>query len=320
MSKKSTPRPLQPTSSDLPPATASPLASAVHSLAPPADPDTAYSLPQLVKRTGGATAQEARKLVAVPDADLVAAGKQVATPRISIDCARLYGQALDVYSRATATQKAALLGISPGLLRVAIYAAHHGDELHKARQLAAAQEKNIQSSRRQASEAAISHGQIRREQLRRLLAAVCGDEPALSQRIQAAYGSGKEPADLALALRGLTALGQELLDSKDPLVIERRTESGLDKALLAQLKLLADEVAALGTLGDAARAVAPTSQSEVDLWDGLNLVLLDRIVGLFQVAHELEPSLPLLRPASLYRYFNGYRKRPPVIPPTPPTS
>ncbi|HMY59953.1 MAG TPA: hypothetical protein PK472_16945 [Pseudomonadota bacterium] len=313
MSKKSTPKPQETTSSHQPP-------TAAHALVPATDPESAYSLPQLLKRTGGAKPEEVRKLIAVPDADLIAAGKQVATPRVSIDCARLYGQALDVFSHATAAQKAALLGISQNLLRIAIFSAHHGDELYSARQLANTQEKNLQSSRRHASETALSFGQARRDQLKLLLLSVTGDEPGWKKRIVAAYGSAKEPADLAQALRSLSTLTQEVIDSKDPQIVARRGDSGLDKPLLSALSQLADDISALGSLGDAARAVAKVSQGEVDLWDGINLVLLERIIGLFQVAHELEPSIPLLRPISLYRQFYGYRNRAPEMPPTPPAS
>ena len=112
----------------------------------------------------------------------------------------------------------------------------------------------------------------------------------------AAYGSAKEPADLAQALRSLSTLTQEVIDSKDPQIVARG-DSGLDKPLLSALSQLADDISALGSLGDAARAVAKVSQGEVDLWDGINLVLLERIIGLFQSRPRAEPSIPFCAPS-----------------------
>ena len=50
-----------------------------------------------------------------------------------------------------------------------------------------------------------------------------------------------------------------------------------------------------------AREDAAVSQAEVDLWDGVNLLLLECILDLFEAAHALEPSVPRLLPLVLRR-------------------
>jgi len=292
--------------------------------APSTDPDieSAYTLPQLLARVGAATPAEARQLLAVSDVALVEAGKQVATPRISTDCARLYGQALDLLAHATAKQKAALLGMTPGLLRVAVYAAHHGAELYSVRQQALGQQKTRQVARQSVAEAALSRGAGRRDQLRALYLAIVGNEPTWSERIQAAYGTAKEPAELAESLSALHGLGKELLSHSDPGISERRKDSGLGAPLLEEIGKLAKDVRSLGGAAQAAREIAATSQSEVDLWDGVNLLLLERVMSLVNTAHELEPSIPRLTSIALRSYFHTppKKRRTPAPGPTPPTA
>ena len=283
--------------------------------------ESAYTLPHLLARVGSATSEEARRLLLVSDADLIAAGKQVATPRISTDCARLYGQALDLLAHATAAQKAALLGVTPNLLRVCVFAAHHGDERYTARQQGLGLTKAQQVSRQTLASETLLRGNGRRDQLRALFLAIVGSEPTWSERIQAAYGTAKTPAELSQALLDLGTIGKELLASRDVGISERRKDSGLTTTLLDEIAKLAKDVKALGGAAQSAREIAPVSQSDVDLWDGLNLLLLEQVMSLFNTAHELEPSIPRLTPLSLRSYFHTSPKKPSQKPaPTPPSA
>ena len=283
--------------------------------------ESAYTLPHLLLRVGSATPEEARRLLLVPDAELIAVGTQVATPRISTDCARLYGQALDLLAHATAAQKAALLGVTPNLLRLCVFAAHHGDERYTARQQGLGLTKAQQVSRQTLASEVLSRGSGRRDQLRALFLVIVGSEPTWSERIHAAYGTAKSPAELSQALLDLGALGKELLGSRDAGISERRKDSGLSSTLLDEIAKLVKDVKALGGAAQSAREIAPISQSDVDLWDGLNLLLLEQVMSLFNTAHELEPSIPRLTPISLRSYFHsGPKKAAPKPAPTPPTA
>jgi hypothetical protein len=287
------------------------------SLAPPAEPESAYTLDSLTKRLGTATVDEVRKLVAVPEATLIAKGTQVATPRISRDAARLYGQALDVYQNASAERKAALLGVSMNFLRVALFAAKYGADLHESRHSGLETEKNRQQTRRLASDKLIDRGHGRREQLRVLLLSVTGDEPLFAQRVGAAYASAKEPKQLVASLRSLVELTKELHKSTDKDLLDRCQEAGLTTTLVAEVTKLAADIAKDAPSGAAARTLAKVTQGEVDKWDGTNLVLLERLVGLFDAAHEIDPSIPKLTPMSLHMYFHNRAAHTKSTPPTP---
>ena len=47
------------------------------------------------------------------------------------------------------------------------------------------------------------------------------------------------------------------------------------------------------------------AQADVDLWDGINLLLLERILDLFDVGHTLENSVPRLIPMALRRFYQS---------------
>ena len=52
------------------------------------------------------------------------------------------------------------------------------------------------------------------------------------------------------------------------------------------------------------------TQGEVDLWDGINLTLYERIVEIFDAARESDPTIPRLTPMALRSYFRQGKKRP----------
>ena len=89
-------------------------------------------------------------------------------------------------------------------------------------------------------------GNGRRDQLRALFLAIVGSEPTWSERIQAAYGTAKTPAELSQALLDLGTIGKELLASRDVGISERRKDSGLTTTLLDEIAKLAKDVKALG--------------------------------------------------------------------------
>lgn len=51
---------------------------------------------------------------------------------------------------------------------------------------------------------------------------------------------------------------------------------------------------------------------DCDLWDGVNLLLLERVMSLVNTAHELEPSIPRLNPIALRTYFHTAPKTRPT--------
>ena len=74
---------------------------------------------------------------------------------------------------------------------------------------------------------------------------------------------------------------------------------------LAETERLTLQVPQLLATGAAPKERAAVAQADVDLWDGINLLLLERILDLFDVGHTLENSVPRLIPMALRRFYQS---------------
>ncbi|AUX24988.1 uncharacterized protein SOCEGT47_055290 [Sorangium cellulosum] len=270
-----------------------------------------YSLDELVERRGEATVEEVRAYVGgVEKADLVREGRAVATSRIDRDAARLYGKADAFLRKATEAQRDALLGLSDDLLRVAIWAARHGSRLAAARDGSKAKAGSAKAAREAAADAARRKGRGVREQLTTALRILSGGEPRLLKKIDGAYGVAPDAGKLATSLAALVKVGRALLADTSAAAEQRRKGTRLDAAKLDEIEALAGEIRKAGDAAAAVTASASVDQTEVDTWDGMNLLLLEMIIDLFDAGHLVDPSVPRLVPISLGRYFSPRRTKP----------
>lgn len=284
---------------------------------PPASPaatapaDTVYTLSQLLARIGKGAAQpteaEVRQLVSLPEPLLVDLGREVSTDRIDVDTARLYGIALDFWLRATPEQQAALLGFSTRYLHCAIWAAEKGQTMNQIRGRDLAVAANRQQQRAADGRTLREVAVARREQLKSALLRLSGGGLVAKTEIQGAYGQMKETEQLANSLEALAQLGLRYLRDKDPGVVARRALIVLPEAVLKETQELAAKIRTVGTAAEAVREQTGISQSELDLWDGINLTLLQNIVDAFDAGHAASPTVPRLLPLSLMRWFGRAR-------------
>jgi hypothetical protein len=288
--------------------------------APVYEEPTTYTLSELVDRFGSATEAEIFACVTGDRAGLIADGAEVATSRIETDCARLYGLAGDFYEKADGRQKQALRGFSEDLLRMAAFAARRGQELAEARRLDGERGADRQAQRQGAAYVLRQSAVARRDQLAALLRLASGGNAELLADIERRIGRIASPELLAQALSELGALGRRFLKSGDAALRQRAASAGLDAAFLDDTEALARRVPTELKAAAAARESSPVAQSEVDLWDGVNLFLLERILELFEVARAIEPTVPRLLPISLRGWFGrAVKSRAPNAPPAPPT-
>jgi len=91
--------------------------------------------------------------------------------------------------------------------------------------------------------------------------------------------------------------------------IARRVQVGIPSAKVPQtrartaLKAAAKKVRE--TAGRELRTVNPkATQANLDLHDGINVVILGQIIRAFERAHDLDPTIPRLVPISTRRLFN----------------
>src|SRR5262249_22329253 len=127
----------------------------------------------------------------------------------------------------------------------------------------------------------------RREQLLGLLRLSAGGQKARDTEIDAAYGRIATPDQLAQSLAALAKLGRGFLSAKAAAALRKRAVmAGLDAAYLDETEALAKQARTELRTATATRETGPVTQSEVDLWDGVNLYLLGRIIDLFEIAHH----------------------------------
>lgn len=283
--------------------------------------EQAYTLEQLlarIKKAGALpTESDVRSMVALTDTALAEIGSEVATSRIDTDCARLYGQALDFLTQASPAQRDALLGLTDGYLHCAIFAAHRGQALNAELLRSGAASASLQKQRETAAQLMRNAAIARRAQLRSVLERLSGGEATRKAEIAGAFGRMGTPEDLADSLAALCALGRRYLKDKDPGIGARRKLIGLSEDVLTASAELATQVRTTGRAGQAVRGRSAVSQGDVDLWDGINLTLLDQIIQTFAAGNAANPTVPRLFPLALSRWFSARPKKKPAEPASP---
>ena len=270
----------------------------------------AYTLPGLCKRTAAGPKITAEQVMVYVDASpeqLVALGKEVRTERIDLDSARLYGTAYDFFLAATAEQRAALPGLTKQRLRVSIWAAAQGQAKNRA--MIAAEERNAAEQSYRTTDAKQVKEKARgvRDVLHGVLFALAAGQKLRVEELRDACRRSEKPQDLAASLVDLAGLLDRYQSDPDPKLAVRRAEMQLDGSLAQQARALAEQVVVRGSAEKAPRAA--TSNADVDLWDGINLHLLDQMVTFFDAGHSLVPTVPRLQPLALRGWFGTYVKK-----------
>ena len=279
-----------------PPAPAVPVVAAPR---PVPAPSSAYTLEQLVARYGESSEIEVFALIAAERAELIVLGSEVGAGRIDADSARLYGQAGDFFTAALPVHRRALRGFTTNLLRIAVWSAQRSQLLWQQREQGLSEIQARKGQRVQDAEQARKRALAVRDQWRALLRVLSGGDTRRDADIERAYGRAKEASELSRSLSALASLGRSYL--VDNVRAARARDAGLDTNFLAETERLAAAVPAQIATGAAGREDAAVTQAEVDLWDGVNLLLLECIVDLFEAAHVIEPMIPRLLPLALRR-------------------
>ncbi len=288
---------------------------------PPAAADQAYTLPGLLGRlTKPVSESDVKARVVVLDDQLIELGRRIGTERISVDCARIFGIALDFFTQATPTQRRALLGLSLRTLEVAIWAAHHDAALWQRREQDLRTQASLQKLRGVDAQAVLGQAEGRREQLYEALLGIAGGQPKQVAEVRSDYGQRSTAALLGQSLRALARRGRAYLTTTDADTRVRLLDTAVDEALLTDTEALAARVEQVGPAAKAPRGKASVSQDQVDLWDGYALTFFERIVRVFTAGRAVDPTIPRLVPIALYRWYFGYesaKKDPPPADPRP---
>ncbi len=269
------------------------------------------TLEDLVRRAGDATEEEALAYVeGMTDMELVSLGAQVATTRIDVDTARLYGKALRFFDSATVAQRQAVPGVTPDMLRVAIWTARRGQQKAEQRDQGKAARSSGKAERQTDADVRRAEGLTRREQLHGALEALGKKDTKTKSQIAKAYGSIASPQAHADSLVAMAKLCRTMLADKSPGAVTRRRGSAITEEWLSQTEVLAERVKATGKTATAVQGDAPVTQAEVDRYDGINLRLLELFVEAFDTGHKVDPQIPRLIPISLRRWFSRGLRQP----------
>lgn len=278
----------------------------------PANIADVTSLAALSAALGPATRAEARALApARTDAALVKLGNTVATPRVDDDALRLLRGGAAFFAAASPAARARV-NLSPEFLRVAAWSALQGHNAWTAIATRTAQAGTTDATRAAQVTEHLARARALRDQLAEVIAQV-GGTSTWQLKVNAAVrpaATGLPEARADVALASLVALGNAQLASKKADVRQRVALYALTSAQLDEAEAVATQTAAVA--GRAKNPKTLAKRAEVDLWDGLNVTILERVTRAFGRASAVDPMVPALGFVSLRSRVNGKGKTDPA--------
>lgn len=145
----------------------------------------------------------------------------------------------------------------------------------------------------------------------RLFVALQGVEtlvPGLEARIIAARATVTDHESLATSLHSLVKLAQEVLSTPQSRAARQLTDGGVNASELNAIETIANAVKSTGEQASGARTRGTVSQGNLDHQDGTCLAYMERVMRIFNRAHERDASIPRLLPIATRRMFSMGRK------------
>ncbi|MDI1449371.1 hypothetical protein [Polyangium sp. 6x1] len=274
-----------------------------------------YTWASVLAMVPAPTQEEADRYVSEhPNADLMERGSQIRSEKILTDLVRFGGLLGEFWPKATPAHKRHLLGFSEPLLKVFV---HEGKKLADM----VAQFDGAADAREASRAAAIAvadqayrEGMDERERLVTALDGVSHLEPGLDERITRATGRVTDFATLAQSLTSLVKVAKDIRQNPMSKAAKQLEDGGLDATQIMTFEDTAAKVKSTGELASGARTKGQITQADLDLQDGMCLSLMDRVMKVFNRAHERDPSIPRLTPIATRRMFVSSRKRETDVP------
>jgi len=270
------------------------------------------------------------KAFRVPDGATIEALSEGLTAQACMDAGRCYPpeqvieDAFNVYVKASETLRragrpdsVAVRGCTTELLvlviQQALDLAKHLDQQGKQRVAQAAALAAVQHKLRASFSKALSL----REQARRLLATMAPDDSDHLDEVLRAASATDDKGSAAAAMFALAAIGRRLLAGGSAKMGLRARLVGLDEPYLTTLEALGYDLKQgqeeLSRLTRAAHMPDDALYAEA----GLTLHLMMYVIEAFAAAHEVDASVPLLRPEHTQRMVRRMSRLPPPPPPSP---
>ena len=283
------------------------------SLTPTGATHTWEGLAQLVPAP--TPAQLAMFAIHTPPAALIERGSHIRSEKIRTDMVRLCGIAADFYPTATPAQRRLLLGFSSALLGVTVYAGIKlGDMLEQRDSTVGHREGNLAADTTTAA-TIYDQGMAERESLATALDTVVKGHPTLETRVSSAHSRVTDHPSLTTSLLALAKVGHDLLSDKASLPGQQLAEGGLTLAELDEVTALAARVKSSGAVAGGARVQGPVSPAALNHQDGICLEYLERVMKVFNGAHERDPAIPQLLPIATRSIFAPTTRKQAAAPP-----
>ncbi len=244
----------------------------------------------------------------VSDAQLIAQGQRIASPRILTDARRIYPTAFEFWTQASPVQRSRLRGFSLPLLSIAVGHALTLQGMvddHTTRTDATGTHRD--GREREAKEAFDAALLLRDQGLTVFRSVVAGDHD-LSAEVESAVGTADSPENLARAVKKLASVGTRVLALKKSPLATRAKHMQVDAAYVEELTAAGDRLATAAEKKKARSGGGRVTQGTLDREDGANLLVLGQIIDCFEAAHDIDPSIPRLVPIATRRLLGRTRK------------
>lgn len=254
----------------------------------------------------------------LPPSDLVERGTKIRSEKILTDLVRISGQAAEFWRNASTAQKRHLLGFSFPLLKVVVHSGKNLADMVASRDANTDEREANRAAAIAIADQTYAQGMDERD---RLLVALEGVEsliPGLEARILAARAIVTDHDSLANSLLALIRLAQDLLSNPRSRAAMQLIDGGVTNDELVSMESLGQTVKSAGEHASGARIRGTVSQSDLDLQDGTCLAYMERIMRIFNRAHERDASIPRLLPIATRRMFSMGRKAAPEPAPAAP--
>ncbi len=235
--------------------------------------------------------------------------------KILEDAYGIYLKAFDILRRGSAEQRGAVRGCTMEML---VLVSQQALDVHK-RIDAHAKETEVRNdavgSPQAKYDADVARAVALREQARRVLAGAMRDDAAAQQEIRRAALAADAGGSVSAAMRALAELGRRILAEGDDRAQQRAALLGLDEAYLDSLDELGS--ALVCAEADIAKGIEASKRrhQEILIDAGLTLHLMMQVIEAFTIAHQIDRTVPLLRPVFTNRVVRRLSKLPPPPPP-----
>jgi anti-sigma factor RsiW len=157
-----------------------------------------------------------------------------------------------------------------------------------------------------AAAADYAEGMATRERLANALSALADYDAALATRVPDARGRVTDAKSLSDSLLRLVRVAHDIHAQKGTALAEQLEDGGVTPGLLAEVEALAARVKTSGAAVTGARQAGPVTQAELDHQDGVCLTFYERLMKIFNAAHEVDPKIPQIVPIATRRLFRKH--------------